>query len=211
VLGPGVQADAIVDLRYSRFTVIRDDPACWPAALRLSGLSYEALDPPMAAAQRVRWLRRDPDGYVVGNYETLAAMYRRHGADGSARAVLLAKERDRLKYLPVHRQPWAWIQEVTVGYGYRPLRAGAWLAAFLGAGTLVFGLHHPPAFGGTPHPAFNPFIYTVDLVVPLVNLGMRGAYDPQGPQRWLAYFLIAAGWIFATTIAAGIARVLRRQ
>jgi hypothetical protein len=40
---------------------------------------------------------------------------------------------------------------------------------------------------------------------------MRGAYDPQGPQRWLAYFLIASGWIFATTIAAGIARVLRRQ
>jgi hypothetical protein len=211
VLGPGLQADATVDLRYSRFTVIRDEPACWPAALRLSGLSYEALDPPLSAYARVRWLRRDPDGYVAGNYETLAAMYRGHGDDASARAVLLARERDRRQHLPWYGQPWAWLQEVGVGYGYRPLRAGAWLAAFLGVGTLVFGLHHPPAFDGTPHPAFNPFIYTADLLVPLVNLGMRGAYDPQGPQRWLAYFLIAAGWIFATTIAAGIARVLRRQ
>lgn len=37
------------------------------------------------------------------------------------------------------------------------------------------------------------------------------SYDPQGPQRWLAYLLTAAGWIFVTTIAAGILRVLRRQ
>ncbi len=211
VLGPRLQADAVIDLRFSRFSVIRDDPACWPATLRLSGLSYDAIDPPLPALARVRWLRRDPDGYVVGNYETLAAMYRRHGADASARAVLLAKERDRREQLPWYGQTWAWIQEVSVGYGYRPLRAGAWLAAFLCVGTLVFGLHHPPPLGGTPPPAFNPFIYSVDLLVPLVNLGMRGAYDPQGPQRWLAYFLIASGWIFATTIAAGIARVLRRQ
>jgi hypothetical protein len=48
-------------------------------------------------------------------------------------------------------------------------------------------------------------------MVPLVNFGLRGAYDPQGLQRWLAYLLIAVGWIFVTTIAAGIARVLRRQ
>jgi hypothetical protein len=211
VLGPGVQADATVDLRYSRFTVIRDDPACWPAALRLSGLSYDALDPPLAALERVGWLRRDLDGYVAGNYATLAAVYRGHGDDGSARAVMLARERDRRRHMPWYGQPWAWLQEVSVGYGYRPLRAAGWLAAFLAIGTLVFGVHHPPPFPGTAHPAFNPFIYTVDLVVPLVNLGMRGAYDPQGPQRWLAYFLIAAGWIFATTIAAGIARVLRRQ
>jgi len=52
---------------------------------------------------------------------------------------------------------------------------------------------------------------SVDLLVPLVNFGLRDAYDPQGGQRWLAYLLIAVGWIFVTTIAAGIARVLRRQ
>jgi hypothetical protein len=210
-LGPGLDAQATVDVRYSRFTVIRDDPACWPAALRLSGLAYDAIDPPLTAQERVRWLHRDADGYVARNYETLAGMYRGHGDDASARAVLLARERDRRAHMPWYGRPWSLLQEVAVGYGYRPLRAGAWLVAFLATGTLVFGLHHPPSLPGAPHPAFNPFIYTVDLLVPLVNLGMRTAYDPQGPQRWLAYFLIAVGWIFATTIAAGIARVLRRQ
>jgi hypothetical protein len=40
---------------------------------------------------------------------------------------------------------------------------------------------------------------------------MRNAFAPQGPQRWLAYLLIAVGWIFVTTIAAAIVRVLQRQ
>jgi hypothetical protein len=112
---------------------------------------------------------------------------------------------------PLVRPAWSWLQEVTVGFGYRPLRATAWLALFLALGTLVFGLHHPPALPGTAHPAFNPFVYTVDLLVPLVGLGLRNSYDPQGPQRWLAYLLIAVGWVFVTTIAAGVLRVLRRQ
>jgi hypothetical protein len=127
------------------------------------------------------------------------------------RAVLLARERQRREQLPWYGRPWSWLQEITVGYGYRPLRAGTWLAVFLGVGTLIFGLHNPPALNGTPHPAFNPLIYTLDLLVPLVNFGLRNSYDPQGAQRWIAYLLIAAGWIFVTTITAGIARVLWRQ
>jgi hypothetical protein len=211
VLDADVSVDGIVDLRNSNFTSIRDHPASWPRKLRVSGLSYDALEPALPAARRVRWLHRDIDGYLPQKYEALAAMYRRAGDDPGARVVLLAKERERRAQLPWYGRAWSWLQEVTVGYGYRPLRATAWLAVFLALGALVFGLHHPPPFQATPHPAFNPFIYTVDLLVPLVSLGMRNSYDPQGLQRWLAYFLIAAGWVFVTTIAAGVLRVLRRQ
>ena len=211
VLDSACSVEGTIDLRHAQFTDIRDDLASWPHSLRLSGLGYEALDPPLPAPRRVEWLRRDADGYVPQNYETLAAVYRGLGDDASARVVLLAKERERRAQLPWYGRAWSWLQEVTVGYGYRPLRATGWLAAFLTLGTLVFGLHHPPPFQAAVHPAFNPFIYTVDLLVPLVDLGLRNSYDPQGPQRWLAYLLIAAGWIFVTTIAAGILRVLRRQ
>ena len=203
--------DGTADLRLSRFAVIRDDPSCWPRQMRLSGAGYEALDPQLPAAKRVQWLLRDIDGYLPQNYETLADLYRRHGDEAAARTVLLARERWHRQELPRYRQAWSWLQEITVGYGYRPLRAAAWLAAFLGTGTLVFGLHHPPPLSGAPHPAFNPLIYTLDLLVPLVDFGLRGGYDPQGAQRWLAYLLIAVGWILVTTIAAGVARVLRRQ
>jgi hypothetical protein len=191
--------------------IIRDDQSCWPRQMRLSGLGYDTLDPQLPAAKRVEWLRRDVDGYLPQNYETLAGMYRRHGDDVGARTVLLQRERQHREQLPWYGRAWSWLQEVTVGYGYRPLRAGAWLVAFLAIGTLIFGLRHPPALAGVPHPGFNPLIYSLDLLVPLVNFGLRGAYDPQGAQRWLAYLLIAVGWIFVTTIAAGIARVLRRQ
>ncbi|HEY5395955.1 MAG TPA: hypothetical protein VIL16_11220 [Trebonia sp.] len=210
-LGPGLETTGIADFRNSQFANIRDEGASWPQRLRLSGLSYGELAPPLSAAVRVGWLRRDADGYHPRNYETLAAMYRNSGDDAAARRVLLARERERRAHLPWYGKAWSWLQEVTVGYGYRPLRAAAWLLAFLAAGTVAFGLHHPPPLAGVPHPAFNPFIYALDLLIPLVDLGQRSAYDPQGPQRWLAYLLIAVGWIFVTTIAAGIARVLRRQ
>ena len=210
-LGAGLEASGIADFRNSQFANIRDEDAHWPRRLRLTGLGYGELVPPLSAALRVQWLRRDVDGYVPRNYETLAAMYRNAGDDSGARQVLLAREREHRAHLPWYGRAWSWLQEVTVGYGYRPLRAAAWLLAFLAAGTLAFGLHHPPPLAGVPHPAFNPLIYTLDLVLPLVDLGQRSAYDPQGAQRWLAYLLIAVGWIFATTIASGIARVLRRQ
>jgi hypothetical protein len=210
-LGPGLEASGIADFRNSQFANIRDEGAIWPRRLRISGLSYGELVPPLSPALRVAWLRRDVDGYHPRNYETLAAMYRNSGDDSSARRVLLAREREHRAHLPWYGKAWSWLQEVTVGYGYRPLRAAAWLLAFLAAGTLVFGLHHPPPLAGVAHPAFNPLIYALDLLIPLVDLGQRSAYDPQGPQRWLAYLLIAVGWIFFTTIAAGIARVLRRQ
>lgn len=211
VLGPDLTTDGTVDFRYSQFAVIRDAPSSWPRQLRLSGLRYDSLDPPLPAARRVEWLRRDADGYLPQNYETLAEMYRRHGDDAGARTVLLARERERRRQLSWYGRVWSLLQEITVGYGYRPLRAAAWLAAFLVVGTLVFGLHHPPPLRGAPHPAFNSLIYSLDLLVPLVNFGMRDTYDPQGLQQWLAYLMIAVGWIFVTTIAAGIARVLRRR
>ncbi|MFI9025544.1 hypothetical protein [Streptomyces sp. NPDC053560] len=37
------------------------------------------------------------------------------------------------------------------------------------------------------------------------------AFAPTGPSQWPAFFLTAAGWVFATTVAAGAARSLQRQ
>ena len=53
-------------------------------------------------------------------------------------------------------------------------------------------------------------IYTLDLMLPVVNLGQKYAFNPGGPEQRLSYFLIAAGWTLATTVAAGAARVLQR-
>ncbi|MFL6073292.1 MAG: hypothetical protein ACJ73S_07860 [Mycobacteriales bacterium] len=210
-LRPAEPVEGAVDLRHARFELIQDDPATWPDALIADGLEYRALEPSLPARRRLDWLRRDPDGYVPRAYEQLAATYRTLGDDAGARTVLLAKQRHRRERLPWYTRTWGWFQEVTVGYGYRPLRAAGWFVLLAVLGTASFGHHHPPPVPDTTPPAFNPLVYTLDLLLPVIDLGQEHGYDPRGDQRWLAYLLILTGWLLASTIAAGVIRVLRRD
>ena len=86
-----------------------------------------------------------------------------------------------------------------------------WLLALLLVGTVVYGLHHPRPVEPGKAPDFNALIYTLDLLLPIIDFGQEKAFNPHGAYQWLAYLLIAAGWILATTVAAGITRALSRQ
>lgn len=200
-----------VSLQYASFGIIRDDPGTWPGELLLDGLSYDILDPPLPAERRLAWLARDPGGHLSQPYEQLAANYRSLGSDADARAVLLARQRTRRSALSWYAQAWGYLQDITVGYGYRPTRAALWLAALLSVGTIVFGIDPPKPYTDTPVPPFNPLIYTLNLLLPVINFGQAQAYDPQGLEQWLAYIFTAAGWTLATAVAAGIIRVLQRN
>ena len=57
----------------------------------------------------------------------------------------------------------------------------------------------------------NAFAYTFDMLIPIGAFGLRSAYASTGPAQWLAYALIAAGWILATAVIAGITRTIRRD
>jgi hypothetical protein len=72
-------------------------------------------------------------------------------------------------------------------------------------------MHPPTPIRGVAALHFNPVIYTVDLTVPIVNLGFKNTYALVGFEQWFSYLLIAAGWILATTIATGITRIIRRK
>jgi hypothetical protein len=67
----------------------------------------------------------------------------------------------------------------------------------------------PPGSSAAPH--FNPVIYTLDLLLPVVNLGQKYTFNPGGAGKWFSHARIAAGWLLTTTIAAGVARVLTRN
>ncbi|MBW8804986.1 MAG: hypothetical protein JF587_14215 [Catenulisporales bacterium] len=197
-------------LAHAQVGVLNDDPAVWPPSLSLDGFAYERIADPGDVAVRIGWLEREDAGYRPGPYEQLATVYRRQGLDGEARRVLLAKQRARRRNLPTAARPWGFIQDAAVGYGYRPERALGWLAALLITGAVTFGLHHPIASGPDQAPPFNPLIYTLDLLLPVINFGQGRAYIATGGYQWLAYLLTAAGWILATTIAAGVARAVNR-
>jgi hypothetical protein len=203
--------DGTVDLRGAQVGVLHDDPAAWPTALRLEGLSYDSLDPPLTGSRRLDWLNRDPAGYVPGAYEQLSAMYRRLGRGEQARAIQLAKLRRRRQVLSPAARAWSYLQDWTVGYGYRPARAAAGLLLLWAIGSLAFTLHHPPpAIGADPH-TFEPVIYALGLLLPVIDFQQEDTFTPQGIQAWLGFFLIAAGWILTTTVAAAIVRGLRGE
>jgi hypothetical protein len=208
-LRPRQPPEGIVDLRHARIGVLRDAPATW-SPRRQDGLVYDALDPMLPAADCLAWLRTDGDGYVPQPYEQLAATYRRLGQDADARTILLAKQRRRRAALPPYARAWGLLQDVTVGYGYRPVRAALWFLALLAAGAVVFALDIPPRAEPGKGPAFNAVVYALDLLFPLIDLGQERAFQPVGGDQWVAYALIMAGWVLATTIAAGITRALSR-
>jgi hypothetical protein len=200
-----------VDLRYASIEVIRDDPAGWPRAAKLDGFTYTTLESSLPVAQRLGLLDRDPGGYHPQPFEQLAAVYRGMGNDAAARTVLLAKQRKRRQAIAAPLQAWGLVQDWMVGYGYRPQRAALWLAALLIIGTAAFTIHHPAPLDRAHAPQFVSLLYTLDLLLPIVSFGQKDAFNPLGWQHWLAAALTAAGWILATTIAAGVTRVLSRQ
>jgi hypothetical protein len=210
-LRTAVAVEGMVDLRYAAIGILRDDPAVWPDQLTLEGLTYQALEPRLPARQRLRWLDRDPRGHQPQPYEQLAAHYNAIGQPAQAVSVLYARERIQRRALPPLARAWSRLQDLAVGYGYQPGRALVWLAVLLGAGTVIFALAPPPALQAGVAPHFNAFVYTLDLLLPVVDLGQKHAFSPSGAEQWLSYVLIAAGWILVTTIAAGAARVLSRR
>jgi hypothetical protein len=199
-----------VDLRHARIGTLRDDPGAWPGQLRFDGLTYDDLAPQLSVGQRLQWLDRAVDGFQPQPYEQLASWYRSIGHDQDARRVLLASQRKHRVGLRPAARFWGAVQDGLVGYGYRPWLAGLWLLGLLTSGTAYFSANHPqPA---VPHQdtSFNAFGYTLDLILPVVNLGQQSSWNPQGVSQAVAYALIIGGWVLATALVAGITRVLAR-
>ncbi|WP_338703291.1 oxidoreductase [Streptomyces sp. Q6] len=203
--------DGIVDAGNARLGVLYDAPATWPGRLRLSDTAYDALATPLRAGERLAWIRRSTDGYQPQPYEQLAAAYRRLGHEDEARTVLLAKQRHRRSGLPLHARVWGYLQDATVGYGYRPALAALWIIALLAVGASFFAAHRPAPLEAAKAPPFSPVFYALDLLLPIIGFGQKAAFAPQGAGQWLAYALTTAGWVLATTLTAGVSRALSRQ
>jgi hypothetical protein len=224
-----------VDLGGARVSVFCDDPSTWPTDLRLDGFVYSSLiarsrrsgpDRPadryiadssnasaeiLPARERLRWLRRTATGYRPQPYEQLAQFYRSVGHDDEARKVLLAKQRYRRSTQAPVGKLWGYILDWSVGYGYRPWLAALWLIALVTAGTIVFSWKPPLALSPRTASEFDPFVYTINLLLPVGQFVQPGQWNPVGAERWFAYALVGAGWLLATAVIAGITRVLNRS
>ncbi|GGZ02328.1 membrane-associated oxidoreductase [Streptomyces poonensis] len=207
----GDRVDGALNLRRARIDTLLLEPEVLPDEVQLSDLSYTALIPHEPAGRRLPMLERNGGVYQPYVYEQLTAAYRRIGDDDAARLVQLAKQRRRRATLPWYGRLWGRVQDVTVGYGFRPLRAAVWLLSLLAVGSVAYGLDHPAPLKADEAPDFNPVFYTLDLLLPVIDFGQERAYAPDGWHQGLAYGLVVAGWILATAIIAGVTRTVSRQ
>lgn len=176
--------------------------------------AYESLGPGSGElAARLSWLARAEEGFSPGAYDRLAAVLRAAGREDDARDVAIARERARRRTL--HR-PGRWASRflgATVGHGYRPWRAGAWLAAVVLAGWWLFGSlwrEDLVAAGGAPE-EFRPLLFSLDAVLPVVNLGQDDRWEIMGGgAQWWYAFSVLAGWALATVLVSALtARLVR--
>jgi hypothetical protein len=228
--------DDALDLRRARVTTITVETgtggASWPPA-RLAGCQYDRLEsePPSKAEARLRWLKADLEGYSPQPYEQLAAAYRRSGDDEAARTVLIAKQKVRRTTLGKPGKLWSYFLGATVAHGHRPSQALGWLILLLVLGTVLFGTLYTAApapataTATTAHasqpstddftaakadPApFQPFIYTLDVLIPVVSLGQETSWNAQGSAQAAAMLFAVFGWLLTAALLTGI--TARRQ
>jgi hypothetical protein len=215
----------------------------WPldGRLRLSGFTYGGLGE-ASVKQRLAWIRSQYEGdkpasFAAQPYEQLAAMYRQAGQDTEAREVAIARRRDLRKYgnLNWYRRFGNAFLDKTIRYGYQTWRAAAGLAAVFVAFLVlsivgqhqhvivptgdVRGLHPVPTATQctSDYPCFYPFGYTVDTVIPIINVHQADYWGPDGhaPAGWLwvvgAWGATAAGWALATLLIAGYTGLVREN
>ncbi|GAA1885502.1 oxidoreductase [Streptantibioticus ferralitis] len=204
-----------ISLAGARIGNLTDRPSSWPGrgGIDLAGFSYESLSSPgpVPLEQRIAWLADATPEYNPEPYETLAQVLRQGGEDSQAREVLLAKQRRRRETLPPAGVVWGWVQDITVGYGYRPGRAALWMAVLWAAGTLYFGMGpRPEPVDDQAWPHWNPALFALDLLLPIVDLGQSHSWRLAGTAQWVAAAMTMVGWILASTVVTGASRLLRR-
>jgi hypothetical protein len=175
--------------------------------------------------------------FAAQPYEQLADMYRRAGQDSEARTVAIARRRDLRTFGSLSWYRWFgnWFLDKTIRYGYQTWRAGAVLAiVFLAFLVLsIIGQHRhvivpagdttgmkpvPTATTCTgDYPCFYPFGYTVDTVIPIINVHQADYWGPDAhaPFGWIwvvgAWGATAAGWALATLLVAGYTGLVRQD
>lgn len=198
--GPHTQ----LDLSDAHAGSLWDDAASWPAPgnLYINGFVYSDFSGgPTDAQQRLEWLHRQPVALWAQPqpYRQLAQVLSQDGAEEGATQVRVDKENAITQYahLKMSDRLWRFILRITIGYGYRPLRALWWILLFVVIGAAFFGWGYrsrlitptdasayetfirtgePP-----PHyPSFNAFVYSLENFMPVVDLH-QGIYWRPNP------------------------------
>jgi cytoskeletal protein CcmA (bactofilin family) len=200
--------EASLNLSSTRATSFLDGPQAWPkrGGLVLDGFIYQRLlDQSSDVENRLRWFHhqqlpsRKQNSKVLRTqpYAQLAKVYRDQGNEDGARKVLISLQDDLLAHgqLAWQTRFGRWLLKITIAYGYKPLRALWFIAAFVLVGYFVFGwafqlgtiastdanAEKASNQSGTlsrTSESFCALAYAIDVFVPIIDLGQRAKWHP---------------------------------
>jgi hypothetical protein len=85
------------------------------------------------------------------------------------------------------------------------------MAVLWAAGSVAFAHADRPPAGSGDRPDWNPSLFALDLLLPVVDLNQASQWQVDGVWQWLAAAMVLLGWVLATTVTAGATRLLRRN
>ena len=215
--------------------------------LLLDGFAYNSLPriSLLSAKDRLEWLRLQPTANHKGEsvffsqpYEHLASVYRKMGLESHAREILVAKHEDLRKHGDLNWpfKLWNRILGITIGHGYKTYNAiGLLLAAltvswavytFAGcqgimvpAKERIYLVEHYNSKKNIPlqYPTFSAFWYSLDVLVPLVDLHQDSYWLPDSNApggcavRVFFWLEILWGWFFSTLAVASLTGLVRKD
>ena len=214
-----------VNLAHARVDVLADDATSWKSCkVDMKGFIYNRFSSPMDTQSRLRWLARRPGGMEFSPvpYEQVAKVLFGMGHAHDARKILLEKERLQTKDRKMHwlRKVGRRLWDIFAGYGYRLSYTVAWIAFFVVAGAMIFGVAdlygnivptHPvvalsegykgeivpdgdllPTQAVEPeYPAFNPLVFSLDVFTPSAVFHQEDSWGPRaGGEVWWTSLLL---------------------
>jgi hypothetical protein len=229
----GAAADGVLQLAGTRIggrllldmSRVRNADACKPL-IALDGLTYAGIPEGTSVDSWLTLLARGTPRYAAQPYQHLAAAYRAAGHDREARKILIAQRKDEIRRgeLGPGGQAWARFTGLTLGYGYRPWLALAWLATVVAAAVIL--ALHAGATGGLAHTSrsstptqpcttVEQVGVGLDLSLPLIRTGARDTCTttntPAGQRLTLAgWMLQLLAWALATLFVAGFTSAVRK-
>lgn len=227
-------APAELILNSATVKELDDESGSWPSdgGLDLHGFTFEQFSAEarkVDVTERLGWLALQ-ERFSADPYERLAGLYRAQSNDQAARTVMLGLHRQQiLKRGSIRERLPRWVWFGLTGYGYR--LTGIVVAALLVLTTSIGSAYWaradqlviPSEVGSiaqvgecTPgYPCFDPVVYGVDVVVPVLELHQSRFWSPDRSTESGAVYdkvvqaLTLFGWVSLSVIAAGLAQRIR--
>jgi len=220
-LGSGIQKpvrwhqEATLILRNTDVGALQDTEDAWPGKITLDGFSYSRLG--SLAGDFSEIVKRKPDWftkwlakseYSPQPYEQLGEVLRKAGYKETANQVLYAGKQREKKGSGWRRCLWMFLQDVFIGYGFKLECSLYWVIILTAVGMVFLTLSDQ---GPTPHSALSRFFYTLDRLLPFIQLDK--AYDDvtlTGYTQIYFYLHKILGYFLGFFIIAGLSGLTKK-